>query len=138
MPNYELSAEEARLRKNLEVLRTHLMGLHKTLMESEKAAYEETFGEVGSPNHFLKLLISDPWFAWLHPVSELVVVIDEMLDDKEEVTGSKAEAIVKQTKNLLVASEEGEGFARSYYDALQREPDVVMAHAEVVKCMKGF
>jgi hypothetical protein len=39
---------------------------------------------------------------------------------------------------LLVASEEGQGFARSYFEALQREPDVVMAHAEVGKCLKEF
>ena len=138
MPSFDLSAEEAKYRQNLSALRLGLMGLHKTLIDSEKAVYEETFGEINSPNQFLQLLISDPWFAWLHPISELVVVIDEMLEAKEAVTGANAVAIVKQTKALLVASEEGQGFPRSYYEALQREPDVVMAHAEVVKCLKAF
>jgi len=138
MPSFDLSAEEARFRQNLGALRLSLMALHKTLIDSEKAAYQETFGEIASPNQFLQLLISDPWFAWLHPVSELVVAIDELLEGKEAVGEANAGAIVKQTKTLLVASEEGEGFARSYFEALQREPDVVMAHAEVVKCLKGF
>jgi hypothetical protein len=138
MPSFDLSAEEAKFRQNLGALRLCLMALHKTLIDSEKTAYEDTFGEVPSPNAFLQLLISDPWFAWLHPISELVVVIDELLESKEAITSTHSSAIVKQTKSLLVASEEGQGFARSYFEALQREPDVVMAHAEVVKCLKGF
>jgi hypothetical protein len=36
---------------------------------------------------------------------------------------------------LLVASETGEGFAKHYDDALQRDPDVVLAHAAVAKCL---
>lgn len=138
MPSFDLSADEAKFRKDLGALRLGLMALHKALIDSEKMAYEETFGEIASPNHFLQLLIADPWFAWLHPISELVVAIDELLEGKEPVTGANAGVVVKQTKSLLVASEEGQGFARSYFEALQREPDVVMAHAEVVKCLKDF
>jgi hypothetical protein len=44
---------------------------------------------------------------------------------------------VKQTASLLTASEAGDGFARNYYDALQRDPDVVMAHAEAAKCFRA-
>jgi hypothetical protein len=42
-------------------------------------------------------------------------------------------ALLKRTRELLVASEAGEGFARHYFDALQRDPDVVMAHAAAAK-----
>jgi hypothetical protein len=31
----------------------------------------------------------------------------------------------------LTPTEEGEGFGRQYYDALQRGPDVVLAHAAI-------
>ena len=41
--------------------------------------------------------------------------------------------IVANASELLVASETGEGFARHYFDALQRDPDVVMAHAAAAK-----
>jgi hypothetical protein len=34
---------------------------------------------------------------------------------------------------MLVASESGEGFAQNYFEALQRDPDVVMAQGEVTK-----
>ena len=36
------------------------------------------------------------------------------------------------------ASETGEGFQRRYYDALQRQPAVVMAHADVRRVIKSM
>ncbi|EEF62260.1 hypothetical protein [Pedosphaera parvula] len=120
-------------RQNLQALRQSILDLHKTLIDSEKVGYEQTFGPIESQNKFLQLLISDPWFAWLHPLSELVVVMDETLDGEEPVTAEIVKRFAAETKALLKASEEGEGFERSYFEALQREPDVVMAHAEVAK-----
>jgi hypothetical protein len=114
-----------------------VLDLHKTLIDSERAGYEQTFGAIDSQNRFLQLLISDPWFAWLHPLSELVVAMDEALDSKEvTVTDETVKHFREETRKLLKASEEGQGFERSYYEALQREPDVVMAHAEVAKRFK--
>jgi hypothetical protein len=116
-------------------LREALLKLHKALVDSERASYEQTMGAIPSPNHFLQLLTSDPWFAWLHPLSQLIVAMDETLDAKEPMPPAVAEALVKQTRQLLVASETGEGFSKHYDDALQRDPDVVMAHAEVAKLL---
>lgn len=127
---------EAQYRQQLNELRSSLLALHKTLIESERISYEQTFGELQSSNQFLQLLISDPWFAWLHPLSTLVVEIDETLDGKEPVTHKDVVRLVTNARNLLVASEDGHGFPRSYYEALQREPDVVMAHAEVARHFK--
>lgn len=124
-------------RQDLENLRQSILDLHKTLIDSERAAYEETFGSIESQNKFLQLLISDPWFAWLHPLSELVVVMDEAMDGEEPITADRVTRFREQTKALLKASEEGQGFERSYFEALQREPDVVMAHAEVAKRMNA-
>jgi hypothetical protein len=90
-------------------------------------------GKIRSPNHFLQLLTTDPWFAWLSPLSQLIVAIDEALAEKEPLTAEAADALVKQAYRLLVASEVGEGFSKHYDEALQRDPDVVLAHAEVVK-----
>ena len=117
----------------LEQVRNPLLDLHKALVDSERVSYEQTVGPIQSPNHFLKLLTTDPWFAWLQPLSQLIVAIDETLDRKEPLTSADVDAVMQQTRQLLVASEAGEGFARHYFDALQRDPDVVMAHAEVTR-----
>lgn len=115
-------------------LRDALLELHKTLVDSERISYEQTIGTVPSANHFLQLLTTDPWFAWLHPLSLLIVAMDQAIDSKKKpLTPADAEALVQQTRQLLVASEEGDGFPKHYFDALQRDPNVVMAHAQAAK-----
>jgi len=121
------------LRQQLVRLRDVLLVLHKALVDSERVSYEQTVGVVRSPNHFLQLLTGDPWFAWLQPFSRLIVTLDETLEAKEPLTAAGTGLLVKQFAQLLTASEEGEGFSRHYFDALQRDPDVVLAHAEVMK-----
>ena len=122
------------MNQQLPQLRDALLHLHKTLVDSERVSYEQTIGTITSPNHFLQLLTNDPWFAWLHPISLLIVTMDQALDSKRNpLTPADAEALVQQTRLLLVASEEGEGFPKHYFDALQRDPDVVLAHAEAAK-----
>jgi hypothetical protein len=130
------SPEHEQLRQRLSAFRLGLLNLHKTLVDSERVSYEQTVGTIPSPNHFLQLLTTDPWFAWLQPFSQLIVAMDEALEEKEPLTRASAEAFVKQAAALLVASEEGEGFARHYFDALQRDPDVVLAHGEISKLIR--
>ena len=122
-------------RKRLEEVRHALLTLHKALVDSERITYEKTVGPIRSPNQFLQLLTTDPWFAWLQPLSQLIVSMDEALDPKEQLTGKAVDALSKQTRLLLTPSEESEGFARHYFDALQRDPDVVIGHGEVMKVL---
>lgn len=120
----------------LKEVREALLQLHKTLLESERVGYEAAVGPIPSPNHFLRLLSDDPWFAWLHPLSRHIVSIDEALDRRIPVSAADAEGLMAQTRRMLVASEEGHGFPRSYFEALQRDPDVVFAHSRVVLLLR--
>jgi hypothetical protein len=131
------SPKQIALQKRLSTLREAVLRLHKTLIDSERISYEQTIGTIPSPNHFLQLLTRDPWFAWLHPLSQLIVMMDEALDEQESLTPDRVDVLVQQTRELLVASEHGEGFARHYFDALQRDPDVVFAHAEAARFFKA-
>src|SRR5271157_3179785 len=130
------ASEPEGARQRLTKLRHALLKLHKALVDSERVGYERTVGAIQSPNHFLQLLTTDPWFAWLQPLSQLIVSMDEALDGKEPLTPAMADALFGQTGKLLVGSENAEGFAGHYYEALQRDPDVVLAHAEVTKLRK--
>jgi len=130
------SPEHERVRQRLSELRGALLDLHKALVDSERVSYEKTVGQIQSPGHFLQLLTHDAWFAWLQPFSQLIVAMDVALEEKEPLTMAGVDALVKQIGLLLVASEVGEGFSGHYYVALQRDPDVVFAHAEVVKLVK--
>ena len=127
------SLEPEGVRQRLVDLRQAVLDLHKALIDSERISYEKIVGEIQSPNHFLQLLTKDPWFAWLHPLSQLIVASDEALDGKEPLTIAGTDALVRELDRLITPSESGEGFGRHYFEALQRDPDVVLAHARVTK-----
>lgn len=121
------------IRLRLVTLRDALLRLHKSLVDSERVEYERTMGPISSPNEFLRLLSTDPWFAWLAPLTHLLVTMDEAVDTREPLTAATVDGMVNETFGLLVADESGEGFGKEYFEALQRDPDVVMAHAAVAK-----
>jgi len=123
------------VQRRLTELRNGLLRLHKTLLDSERAVYERDVARISSSGELLKLVLYDPWFAWLHELSEFVVLIDEILDAEEPPTGIDAERLMAQATDLLAPKESGHGFAKRYFEALQRDPDVVLAHARMRKVM---
>jgi hypothetical protein len=132
-----IQPEPEGVRQRLMELRDALLRLHKALMESERISYEKTFGKISSPVQFLKLLTEDPWFAWFRPVSQLIAEIDEKLDAKEPLTLATVDELISRAKTMLVPTEGGEGFSQHYDEALQRDPDVVFAHAAVAKLLRA-
>ena len=127
---------DAETRARLAELRTRLLALHKALLDDAKAAYEMDRGRIASAGALLQLVIHDPWFAWLHQISELVVRIDVMTAADAKATEPDAKALLEQVDRLLRPVETGDTFARRYYEAIQRQPAVVLAHGAVKQLMK--
>lgn len=121
----------------MKVLRQGLLRLHKTLLDLERRDYERARGPIGNSYEFLQLVLKDPWFDWLHRLSELIVQIDETLDSHAEkpATEADAKALVERAKALLVPAETGSEFQKNYFLALQQSPDVVLLHSEIVKLL---
>src|SRR6476469_1364077 len=69
--------------ESLSQVRRTLLDLHKALIERERAIYEKTHGAV-SAGEMLQLLIRDAAFSWLHPISELIVRVDELISNANE------------------------------------------------------
>jgi catechol 2,3-dioxygenase len=134
--SYALMTEQNRAR--LREVRGRLLHLHKVLLDDARVSYEMDRGRVGSNATLLQLVIGDPWFAWLHSLSELIVRIDQTAEPESPATDADAAALIEQVEHLLTASETGEGFQRRYYEALQRQPAVVLAHADVRRTIKGM
>jgi catechol 2,3-dioxygenase len=127
---------DAQTRARLNELRTALLALHKALLDDAKGAYELDRGRISSTGALLQLVIHDPWFAWLHQVSEIVVRIDEIIVADAKTGEADARTLLEQIDRLLVPSETGDTFARRYFEALQRQPAVVLAHGAVKKLLK--
>jgi len=121
-------------RQRLEKLRHALLRLHRVLLDDERAAYERSHGRI-SAGEALQLLLNHPQFAWLRSISELVVQVDEVLESKEPGTHAAANALFKQARSLFLPATTEGAFRNKYHDALQRLPDVVLAHRDVTAAL---
>lgn len=108
-----------------------LLRLHKALLDDERVSYERVHGRIPSNGAFLQLALNDAWFAWLRPLSQLIAKLDELSESNDPAPREAIPALLASVRTLLIPTEEGEGFGRQYYDALQRSPDVVLEHAAV-------
>lgn len=115
----------------LSELRIRLLRLHKLLLDAERITYEQVRGQVSS-GEMLQLAINHNQFAWLHRLSKLIMQIDVLLDADEPITSEAISVLFTDIRTLLTPDQLGDDFALKYDAAFQRNPDVVLAHADVV------
>src|SRR5215203_1017858 len=122
--------------ERLREVRLRLLDLHKALLDDSRAAYELDRGRIPTNATLLQLVINDPWFAWLRPLSELVVRIDVMLLPDAGATEADGASLLEHVERLLSPAEATAPFALRYSEALQRQPAVIMAHGNVRRVLK--
>ena len=125
-------------RSALKDLRHGLLRLHKLLLDLERRDFERSRGPIGNSYEFLQLVLKDPWFDWLHRLSELIVQIDESLDTRDQevpLTDQDGKELIERAKTLLAPSENGSQFQKNYFLALQQSPDVVLLHSEIMRML---
>ncbi len=119
-------------RQKLVALREALLQIHKSLLEMERRSYEKENGAVNAGELF-RLVVDNAQFSWLHNISEFVVRIDEALASEEGVTETDSHVAISLARKIFAPSETGDGFQRKYYDAIQKDPAVVMEHAQLAR-----
>jgi len=126
----ELASPEQRQR--LDRVRDDLLRVHRALLHVERERYEKVKGRLANNSAFLQLVINDPWFDWLRPMAQLVLLIDERLADKKQPLGTaEARALFDRSRVLLQADAEGDAFQRLYYQAVQHSPDLAVLARQV-------
>ncbi|MEK7468833.1 MAG: hypothetical protein AAB074_15775 [Planctomycetota bacterium] len=116
----------------LNTVRVHLLELHRLLLAVEREDYERVHGRVTGAT-FLNVLTSDPAFAWLRPLTSLILTLDEMLE--AELTEADRVDGITRIRAFLAPDENGNEFQRRYADALQQSPHVLLAHGVVMKAL---
>ncbi|HEY9623736.1 MAG TPA: hypothetical protein V6C78_25485 [Crinalium sp.] len=119
----------------LRAVRFAILRLHKALLNSERIIYEQFYGRVPSSGEFFRLVISHEWFSWLRPISQFIIQIDDVLNAKEPISLEQVNALLDQARSLLSPAEEGTTLEKRYFNAIQRDPDIALMHAEVSKLL---
>jgi hypothetical protein len=113
-----------------------LLSLYSALIVAEQRTYERIHGQVHSTDELIQLLLNDPWFTWLCPLLDLLLRIDQLLgDDAYDITSMNVEHLLAEIRTLTHPSFEGDGFERAYYEALNRAPEVVLAHFHITRAL---
>ena len=112
-----------------------LREVHRALVQAVRAAYEKDVGPAGGPGQMLRLLTEDPYFAWLHPMSELIVDLDSLLAQELLPTGTVA-GVREEIDRLTKAG--GSPFWVKYAPLLQTDTDVVMAHGRLRRAINAL
>ena len=119
-------------RQKLIALRLALLRLHKTLLDMERRDYERANGHV-STGELFRLVVDHEQFGWLHNISEFVVRLDETLSGEAPVTSNDTHGAIMLARKMFAPSESGDAFQKRYFEAIQRDPAVVIEHAELAR-----
>ncbi|HEY7242200.1 MAG TPA: hypothetical protein VH600_23735 [Burkholderiales bacterium] len=111
-------------------LRRELLELHRALVDSERREYERVRGRV-TGRAFLEALIGAPELAWLGPLTSLIVRLEEAVEENT-AHGAAVADCTAEIRKLLRPNAGGFGFQRKYAEAMQRSPEVVVAHGRAV------
>ncbi len=114
----------------LRELRNILLHLHKTLLDWQRAEYELDHGPMPA-SQLLQVIFNAEVFAWLRPMSGLIVAIDEALAAKPPA----AAPLITHAKELASPTPGSTYSARSQA-ALQELPEAVLAHRDLVMLLK--
>jgi hypothetical protein len=111
----------------MNTLRKDLMELHRTLVSCERAGYERRAGQVNAAA-FLRVLIEDEAYAWLRPLSSLIV----RMDDEDGDAG----ALLAEARALVRPDFTGTPFQTRYAWLIEQSPDVAYAHGVAKQALR--
>ena len=119
----------------LRAIRTHLLPLHRAVLDYERGQFEMIHGSMGGPHQTLRIVMEHEWFAWLRPLSTLIVQADERLASETPMQPADVLAFRDETRSLLHSDRGGVQFQDRYQRALQASPDVVIAHGKLMAAL---
>ncbi|HEY8133258.1 MAG TPA: hypothetical protein VII12_15380 [Thermoanaerobaculia bacterium] len=120
------SPERAKMRDALREISRALIPLHKRLIDAAKNDYAFAYEAEPTPGQLLNLLQSDPFFAWLKPLTTIIVDIDEMA--RTDFDAAQALAVGARLERLFAEQQ--------YVEMLQREVDIAIGHAALRRTLQ--
>jgi hypothetical protein len=119
------------LRDHLVEVRRGLFRLHKALIDSERAVFEQLHGPQ-SNGQFLQALIGDAHFEWLRPFTGVIVAMDEALATREPIPPEQVRRFVGDAAALVMPADDSDTAAR-FAEARRRDATVSFLHGELAR-----
>lgn len=113
-----------------DALHAHLLAHHKLLIEAMRAEYEREHGPVANAGALLQLLIQAEDFAWLRPLSGLLVDIDD--------PSLTPDAATARTKVESLFSPETPAFYPRHLEVLAKVPDAARSHEQTLQLLASL
>lgn len=94
---------DAAIRSKLGALVPALRHFHSALLDFAKGEYEFLHGPVKGPFALYSLVMNDPAFQWLRPLSGIMATLDEVLDARDAQLSDRNVTDVRGALGLLFA-----------------------------------
>jgi hypothetical protein len=120
--------ERAELRAALRELSKALLPLHRALIQAARDDYAFAHGKTVTPAQLLQLVTDDPFFAWLKPMTSIIVEIDEMV--RTDFEADAARSVAARVAELF-----GGALNERWVPLLQRDVDLAIAHASIRRAL---
>jgi hypothetical protein len=124
--------------RQLRILSRALQDVHRGLLEVSRERYEHSIGPVRSKGELLRLLLHDETFAWLGPLSGLIVEIDELAARDPSPTEAETAAMGTLVRAFTSSSDNPDSFGSRYVALLALEPRVAMSHVGLRDALAGL
>jgi hypothetical protein len=114
-------------------LRSALLDLHRALLNGQRIQVERIGGRM-TDGEVLQAAVEDLRFSWLTELSSLIAALDQAEADEDE---AGVKAAVERARALLAPPDPDTAFGARYLQALQDDPDAVLAHRDVGIALAG-
>lgn len=124
-----MTASDTPIRHKLDALAKALKAYHKALLHFAKGEYEFLHGPVKNEFELYSLVMNNPDFQWLRPLSGLMATLDDVLDSKNTTLTQRNVDDVKAALGLLYSDTDARfadfraGYARAKGDLAVRETE---------------
>jgi hypothetical protein len=122
------NSTHTQLERALRDARNAAFEVHGALLEATRREYERDFGRVSDAATLLKVITTEPAFAWLRPLTAAIADADAVLMDPASVEPAHRRVLLAALGDLLRADEAGTAFQRRYCATIQASPEVAFAH----------
>lgn len=117
-------------------VRAALLKLHRTLVDLERQHYEKVHGRQ-SAGDFLQVMAYDESMKWLEPLSRLIVMLDEALDEKSTIDIAPRVVAARALELLKLDRDRADAFSSRYLHHFDHSADLALEHTSLVQLLNA-